>query len=286
MTKHNIDNTTAGMRLDAFVVTVTPEVSRSFIQKLIEEHKILVNGNAEKTGFKLRVGDTVSVDFDPDAHIPIPDIDIPIVYEDDDCIVLDKPKGVLTHSKGAYNPEATVATFIAPRVIDMEGDRAGIAHRLDRATSGIIICAKNQAALTWLQKQFAQRRTKKTYIAVIRGTLTPEKAIIDMPIERDPEHPKQFRVGKNGKEAQTAYEIIESNDNYSLVELKPVTGRTHQLRVHLKQQNHPIVGDALYGGEQHKRLMLHAKELELTLPNRERKVFSSKLPTEFSDIMK
>lgn len=273
------------LRLDVFAQDLLPSLSRSAIQRLINEGKITANNKAVKSGYMLHAGDTVVVAFDPQES-QIADIDIPILYEDEDCIVLDKPVGTLTHSKGAFNPEATVASFIAPKLRDLSGERAGIVHRLDRATSGVIICAKNQAAQTWLQKQFAQRKTKKTYRAVIQGVLSPDKAVIDMPVERDPHHPKQFRVGSTGRSAQTAYETLKQNRAYSLLDLKPVTGRTHQLRVHLKQLGHPIVGDTLYGGKQYDRLMLHAYSLELTLPNRERKTFTSELPNEFNDIMR
>lgn len=281
-----ISTSQSSVRLDVFANTQLPELSRSSVQKLIEQGKILVNDSQEKTGYKLKAGEKVTIDFDKQELTAIPGIDLPIIYEDDDCIVIDKPIGVLTHSKGVFNPEATVASFIADKLTDMSGERAGIVHRLDRATSGIIICAKNQAAQSWLQKQFAQRKTKKTYIAVIKNGLEPKQAVIDMPIERDPNHPKQFRVGTNGKSAQTAYQVLQENSKHALLELKPVTGRTHQLRVHLKQLGYPIVGDELYGGEKAERLMLHAKSLELTLPNRERKVFESKIPKAFNDIMK
>ena len=204
----------------------------------------------------------------------IPDIELPIIFEDDDCVVINKPVGLLTHSKGAFNPEATVATWLSNRTTDMDGERAGIVHRLDRATSGVMICAKSPEALAWLQKQFSQRKVKKSYIAIIAGQLDPEEAIIDMPIERNPKAPATFRVGNNGKSATTHYKTIESSEHYSLLELKPETGRTHQLRVHLKHLGHPIVGDVLYNGKPGERLFLHAQSLEITLPNRERKVFN------------
>lgn len=276
----------ASQRLDAYAIELLPNLNRSSIQKLISSGRITVNSTSVKTGFALKGGETITIDFDESELNAIPDIELPVLYEDDDCIVINKPVGVLTHSKGTFNPEATVATFIAPKVTGMSGDRAGIVHRLDRATSGVIICAKNPEALSWLQKQFSQRKTKKTYTAVITTGLEPREAVIDMPIERDPTHPKQFRVGSNGRPAQTAYTTQADNGAYTQLELRPVTGRTHQLRVHLKQMKHPIVGDALYGGAPYERLMLHAKSLELTLPSRERKTFSVKLPAEFSDIMK
>jgi 23S rRNA pseudouridine1911/1915/1917 synthase len=214
-----------------------------------------------------------------------PDIDLPILYEDADCIVMNKPVGVLTHSKGAFNPEATVATFLQSHVKDLQGERAGIVHRLDRATSGVIIGAKTSEALAWLQKQFSQRRVKKTYIAIIEGELDENHAIIDMPIERNPKKPQTFRVGANGKSAITEYKVLESNDRYSMIELSPQTGRTHQLRVHLNHLGHPILGDEFYGGKPSKRLFLHALQLEITVPSHERKVFTATLPPEFKEIM-
>lgn len=273
------------MRLDQKIVELHPGVTRSFVTKLITDGKVTVNNEIiTKAGYKLKDVDTIAVDYDAEAAKAIPTIELPVLYEDDDCVVIDKPLGLLTHSKGAFNPEATVATWLAGKITDIEpSERAGIVHRLDRATSGVMICAKNIEALSWLQKQFAQRRTKKTYYAVIKGVLTPEAAIIDMAIERNPKKPQTFRVGSNGKTAQTAYRTLENNGVCSLVELKPTTGRTHQLRVHLAHQGHPIIGDAFYNGEPADRLYLHAHQLELTLPSRERKVFTSPVPDTFTE---
>ena len=216
---------------------------------------------------------------------PIPDIELPIVYEDDDCVVINKPTGLLAHSKGAFNPEATVASWLRSHVQGLEGERAGIVHRLDRATSGVMIMAKTPEALSWLQKQFSQRKVKKVYTAIVQGKLQPEEAIIDMPIERNPKRPQTFRTGINGKPAQTEYKVVAVQHGRSLVVLQPRTGRTHQLRVHLLQLGHPIVGDSLYGGPEGKRLYLHATSLELTLPNRERKVFKVDVPDSFQELL-
>lgn len=268
-------------RLDQKVVELIPELSRASATKLIEGGKVTVNGNVvEKSGAKLREGDEVLVDFDIKQLDDIPTIKLKVLYEDDDCVVVVKPVGVLTHSKGEFNPEATVETWLRSRT-KLTGARAGIVHRLDRATSGVMICAKTPEALRWLQRQFSQRKTKKTYFAVVKGQFKEPEAIIDMPIERNPKAPATFRVGVKGKMAQTAYKVIEANDKYSLVELKPVTGRTHQLRVHLNHLGHPIVGDYMYGGEKNERLMLHAYSLELTLPDRKRLTFSAPIPKEF-----
>jgi len=291
-------------RLDMRVVAMLPQLTRSAASHLIEQGKVTVNGTVvTKAGYKLRLGDEVTVDYDPEVAESIPAIELPIIYEDDDCVVIDKPIGLLTHSKGLFNPEPSVASWLGTHLAkdpknklkDLEKDvaigsphnpRAGVVHRLDRATSGVIILAKTPSALAWLQKQFAQRNVKKVYNAVIEGSLTPEEAIIDMPIERNPKKPQTFRVGANGKPAVTAYSMIERNDKYGLVELRPHTGRTHQLRVHLAHRGHPIVGDTFYGGKPAERLFLHALSLELTLPSRIRKVFVSKLPAAFHDIMK
>lgn len=272
------------MRLDLYVASQIPDAPRTHARKLIDQGKVLVNGVKVKAGYNLKPTDKVVID-DTKKPVEIPKIDIPIIYEDESCVVIDKPVGLLTHSKGAYNPEATVATWLADKYGLTGGNRDGIVHRLDRATSGVMICAKTDESLGWLQKQFSKRNVKKTYIALVEGVLEPEKAIIDMPIQRNPKQPQKFRVGPNGKPSVTQYEVIKSFDvgekRISLVELKPTTGRTHQLRVHLDHQGHPIVGDTFYGGLKADRLYLHAQELELTLPNRQRKTFQSKVPTEF-----
>jgi len=273
-----------------------PTLSRAFAGKLIEQGRVQVNGvPVLKAGYKMRANDVVLIDFDEKEEAKIPDIELPILYEDDDCVVINKPIGVLTHSKGAFNPEATVATWLRRRLAkgewqsttDLSGNaRAGIVHRLDRATSGVMICAKSPTALSWLQKQFSLRKAKKHYVAVVTGQLPHEHAVIDMPIERNPKKPQTFRVGANGKHAITEYKVLRTSGNLSLVELTPQTGRTHQLRVHLAQLGHPIVGDTLYAGHPAERMYLHALSLEITVPSRERLTFSSTLPAEFDKLMK
>ncbi|HEY4160922.1 MAG TPA: RluA family pseudouridine synthase [Candidatus Saccharimonadales bacterium] len=273
-------------RLDQKVVELLPDLSRAFAARLVEDGKVTVNGTVQtKAGYKLRDGDQVTVDYDTSELQQIPDIDLPVLYEDDDCVVINKPVGVLSHSKGAFNPEATVATWLRSRLKGgLSGERGGIVHRLDRATSGVMICAKTPDALHWLQKQFATRNVHKTYAAIVAGHMNPAEAIIDMPIERNPKLPATFRVGTQGKPAKTAYQTIAANDRYSLLELKPETGRTHQLRVHLSHFHRPIVGDTLYGGEPAERLYLHAESLEITiLKGHERKVFTAPMPPEFKE---
>jgi len=271
-------------RLDQKVIEVLPELSRGFAARLVEDGKVTVNGVAQtKPGYKLREGDAVVVDYDTAELAKIPDIELEVLYEDEDCVVINKPIGVLSHSKGAFNPEATVATWLRSRLNGLSGERGGIVHRLDRATSGVMICAKTPEALSWLQKQFATRKVKKTYAAVVAGELSLPEAVVDMPIGRNPKAPATFRVDVQGKYAKTAYKTLRTNGRYSLLELKPETGRTHQLRVHLRHLQHPIVGDPLYGGEVADRLYLHAQQLEITILNgHERKVFTAPLPAAFT----
>lgn len=273
-------------RLDQRVIEQMPTLTRSYAVKLISTGKVKVNGETvTKSGYKMCPKDYVDIEYDETLYQQIPTIELPVLYEDDDCVVIIKPVGLLTHSKGAFNPEATVATWLRGRLRSMEGERAGIVHRLDRATSGVMICAKTPEAHSWLQKQFSQRRVKKTYSAIISGHMEPLEAVIDMPIERNPKMPQTFRIGANGKSALTHYRTTRQTEKYSLLELKPETGRTHQLRVHLSHFGHPIVGDVFYEGEKADRLYLHAHILEITLPNRERYVFTAPVPASFQSFM-
>ena len=274
----------AGQRLDVFVAGRMPQLSRAFIRKLCEEGRVRANDLPSKPGSKLHANDVVEIDYDESELGRVDDIDLPIIYEDDNCVVINKPTGVLTHALGKHGNEASVASFLRTKVVGLDGERAGIVHRLDRATSGVIIGAKNQQTLSMLQKQFSQRKVKKTYVAVVLGRPDPAEAVIDMPIERNPKAPATFRVGPNGKMARTHYKILEEGERYSLLELQPATGRTHQLRVHLAKVGHPIVGDPLYGsGKFGDRLFLHALSLEITVPGGERKTFTAPLPKEFKD---
>ena len=273
-------------RLDHYVVEQFPELSRSYAAQLIEQARVLVNGEPSKPGYKLRPDDRITIDYDAKELEQIPDIELPILYEDADCVVINKPAGVLSHSKGAFNPEATVATWLRSRLQGLDGSRAGIVHRLDRMTSGVMICAKTPAALKHLQKQFSSRNVKKIYFAVVAGRLPHGHAIIDMPLARNLKRPQTFHADPSGKQAQTEYWVRAHGGRYALVELQPKTGRTHQLRVHLAHIGHPILGDGLYGGEQADRLYLHAERLEITLPNRSRQAFEAPLPAAFWDSVK
>ncbi|PID31933.1 RNA pseudouridine synthase [Candidatus Saccharibacteria bacterium] len=278
-------------RLDQYVVERFPQLSRAYAVRLIEHGRVTVNGQTEKPGYKLRRTDQVEIDFDPSELDAIPDIELPVLYEDDDVVVVDKPSGVISHARGRYWDEPSVASFIrsrfSARAFDADNPagatRAGIVHRLDRATSGVMICAKNPDALKVLQRQFGERSVKKVYRAVVVGQPEPLEAIIDMPIGRNPAAPSTFRIDAAGKYAITHYKTLSYENGRAQLELTPQTGRTHQLRVHLQQIGHPIVGDVLYGGTQAERLYLHAWRLEITLPSGERKTFEAPIPAVFGD---
>ena len=271
------------VRVDKHLANVFPEYSRAALAKLFLLNLIKLNGESIQPGHKLRPGTTIEYDLGPLQEKPEV-IPLPILYEDENIIVVNKPTGIISHARGKFWQEASVASFIRDRISGMDGERGGIVHRLDRATSGIMICAKNESTLKFLQKQFSDRKVQKTYIAVVAGSPKEPEAIIDAPIARDEKIPQRFCVNVSGKSAQTHYKVIKSSDNLSTILLEPKTGRTHQLRVHLKHIGVPIIGDPLYSSIEYPRLMLHAAKLEITVPSGEVKTFESPLPKEFDEI--
>ena len=267
-------------RLDIELSIRYPELSRSTWQKYIDAGYITVNG-VVATASKYDVSETDAISVSIPDKSNFSESELPIIYIDDNVIVVNKPLGVLTHSKGIMNDEFTVAEFFKKySTYNIDTNRPGIVHRLDRDTSGVIIGARNHETATMLQKQFADRKTKKTYYAVLAGHPKIDKANIDLPIDRNPQAPSTFRVHANGKSALTKYEVLAVSDKYSLVKLQPKTGRTHQLRVHMQYINTPILGDKVYG-KPSDRLYLHAASLEITIPNGERRTFEAKIPDEF-----
>lgn len=277
-----MDETSVSKRFDQKLSEDRPELSRSYIASLITSGYAKINGK-KVTKLSQLVSEKDKLSLNVPIKSKLEQIEIPILYEDEDLIVINKPKGILSHSKGAHNPEATVATWLNQYLKRKTTDtREGIVHRLDRATSGVMVIAKNQETYIFLQKQFSQRKVKKTYISIVLGELLPKEALIELPIERNPKRPQSFRVGANGKSSQTSYKVLEYNGKYSLVELKPKTGRTHQLRVHLNYLKHPILGDDFYDGEEADRLYLHAHKLEITLRDGTRREFISEIPTSFN----
>lgn len=269
------------VRLDIYLSTkFDTTISRSLWQKYIKAGYVSVNNKVATTPkFEVDETDEIALNLPEKEQT---DVDLPILYEDDDVIVVNKPSGLLTHAKGGLSDEPTVAEIIRPKTsFATDTDRPGIVHRLDRDTSGLLIIAKNPESAAHLQRQFAERTAKKTYIAITDGKPKLNAAKIDLPIGRNPSAPSTFRIDPNGKPAQTTYHVLAENDAQSLVELKPTTGRTHQLRVHLAHLNTPILGDRVYGKSSDCRMMLHAQKLEITLPSGERKVFEAAIPDEF-----
>ena len=269
------------VRLDIYLSTkFDTTISRSLWQKYIKAGYVSVNNKVVTTPkFEVDETDEIALNLPEKEQT---DVDLPILYEDDDVIVVNKPSGLLTHAKGGLSDEPTVAEIIRPKTsFATDTDRPGIVHRLDRDTSGLLIIAKNSESAAHLQRQFAERTAKKTYIAITDGKPKLNAAKIDLPIGRNPSAPSTFRIDPNGKPAQTTYHVLAKNDTQSLVELKPTTGRTHQLRVHLAHLNAPILGDRVYGKSSDCRMMLHAQKLEITLPSGERKVFEAAVPDEF-----
>jgi 23S rRNA pseudouridine1911/1915/1917 synthase len=270
------------MRLDVYLATYYPEYSRSVWQKYIALGYVRV-GEVVRTVAKTTLGEDDEVSFTIPEGPDFTGQQLPVLYEDNDVLVIDKPAGVLTHSKGALNDEFTVAEFGRPyTTFKHDTNRPGIIHRLDRDTSGVILLAKNDEAATYVQRQFSQRTVKKTYIAVTVGIPKEPSAVIDAPIARNPKAPSTFRVDPKGKSAMTRYEVLATDKAHALVRLNPKTGRTHQLRVHLAYINAPILGDRVYG-KAADRLYLHAQSLEVTLPGGKRTVLTSQVPLEFTE---
>lgn len=269
-------------RLDVLLAERHPEISRSTWQKHIKAGNIAVNNSPAKNAKQeVTEADHIAINI-PDstdftAH------ELPIIYLDDDVIVVNKPAGVLTHSKGALNDEFTVAEFFRRyTTVGLDTNRPGIVHRLDRDTSGVIVGARTPESFTLLKSQFADRKAKKQYVAIVDGVPKQQEAEIDIPIGRNPSAPSTFRADSKGKSAITQYEVLDSCDNKSLIALSPKTGRTHQLRVHMQFLGTPILGDRVYG-KPADRLYLHAFKLELTAAPEKRQTFIAPIPDDFRD---
>ncbi len=259
------------VRLDILMGEIFKSYNRSSLQKFIEFGFVTVDGKmAKKPNQKFERG--VKIDLKIPDTMKNADLVPKVIYEDGNVVVLNKPAGLLSMAKGQYCPENTL-------------ERYGLlVHRLDRDTSGVVIMAKSPEVQMFLKKQFQDRKTHKTYYAIVSGRPKLDEAKLDLPLARDLKRPTTFRVDPNGKASETYYKVIKTDDKHSLVELKPTTGRTHQLRVHMKYLGHPILGDPVYGDEKADRLYLHASKLEITLPGGKRVTFEAELPEEFKDV--
>jgi 23S rRNA pseudouridine1911/1915/1917 synthase len=282
------------LRLDRYVSEILRFLSRSQIKA--RNLKAKVNGKDAKLSRIVKNGDTLELFWEdtPPENIVPQDIPLEIVYEDERCVVINKAQGMVVHP-GAGNRRGTIANALAFRMNSgrgglIAGMRPGIVHRLDKETSGIIITARDDEAHAFLAHQFKTRRVRKIYIAIICGTPKEKTGRIETHIARDPKDRKRFSVSSTGKNAVTFFKVIKSWQNFSLVLLSPRTGRTHQLRVHMRYIGHPILGDSVYGYEDKHfpaaGLMLHSKRLEITLPGEtQSRIFSSPVPERFTAIM-
>ena len=275
-------------RLDKYVCQHFPELSRTRVQRLIADGHITVNGQPAKPGIKLNTGDRLEVAIPPaPPEELLPEaIPINIVYEDDDLLVVDKPAGLTVHPAPGHPGHTLVNALLAhlPHLADI-GDslRPGIVHRLDKDTSGLMLVAKNSKAQANLIGQFKSHSVSKAYMALVRGRLTPETGIIEAAIGRDPRHRQRMAVVEGGREASTEYQVVKYIGDYTLLEVRPQTGRTHQIRVHLGAIGFPVVGDKIYGVKAPflPRQFLHACWLGFSLPSSGEYIeFKSELPAD------
>jgi len=286
------------VRLDRYVSETLRLLSRSQIKARSLTAK--VNGKDVKNSRLVKQGDHLELRWQdsPPVNIIPQDIPLEIIYEDDNCVVINKAQGMVVHP-GAGNRQDTLANALYFRRLnrggkasdaDTDNVRPGIVHRLDKDTSGIIIAAYNEEAHAFLAQQFKARKTRKTYTAIVQGAPKEINGRIETFIARDPKDRKKFTVSANGRNAVTYYKVINSWRSHSLLLLRPRTGRTHQLRVHLRYIGCPILGDPIYGGADklfpNASLMLHSKSLAIILPGEaEERVFSSPIPRRFTAVI-
>jgi 23S rRNA pseudouridine1911/1915/1917 synthase len=282
----------SGSRLDKYVVQQCPDLSRTQVQKLIAGSHILVNGASAKASQKLVTGDKVSIRVPPAPSSSLTPENIPliIVYEDSDLLVIDKPAGLTVHPAPGHYTGTLVNAVLAhsPDITGGAAARPGVVHRLDKDTSGLIIIAKNERAHMKLAAQFKDRQVNKTYVTLVQGRLTPEEGLIEANIGRSPHDRRRMAVIARGRTASTFYKVIRYIHNYTLLEVRPKTGRTHQIRVHLAAIGFPVVGDATYGVKSLwlDRQFLHARKLGFKLPSTgEYREFESALPPDLAQTL-
>lgn len=297
MKQYTIQENEANIRLDKIITTLDNSISRTAVKRLIEENKITINGKTEKPSYEVKIGDIIQIEEDApkDSHIIAQDIPIDVIYEDNDILVINKPKGMVVHP-GNGNPDGTLANAVMGLCGDtlsgIGGEiRPGIIHRLDKDTSGVIVIAKNDRAHIEISNQIKNRETSKKYIALVRGVIKEDEATINMPIGRSKTDRKKMAVRKDGKEAITHFKVLKRYDRYTLLELKIDTGRTHQIRVHMAEIGHPVIGDYIYSNGKNDfnvvGQMLHAKKIEFVHPTTKEKVeFIAPLPEYFEEIIK
>jgi 23S rRNA pseudouridine1911/1915/1917 synthase len=285
-----------GTRLDIFLSKKIPGLTRSQLKKIIGQGGVLVRGGIRRAGYKLRAGDPIQIDYEipgPEHLVP-QDIPLKIIFQDAAIIVLDKPSGLVVHP-GAGNQEGTLANALIyhfPEIAAVgPSDRPGIVHRLDKETSGVMVVARSAEAYESLLRQFKRRDVWKTYLGLAYGRVTASQGKISWPIGRHTTNGKRISVkSRHPKKAETFFEVMATFKDTTLLEIRPVTGRTHQIRVHLAAAGHPIVGDKLYGRKKQAlkvpRLFLHAQTISFLHPETgERLEFTSEPPAELEALL-
>ena len=285
-----------GQRVDKFLAKKLDEFSRSYIQKLIDEGNILINDSEIKKSEIVNVDDRIKVNIPPAEGVDLKAQDIPldIIYEDKDLLVVNKQADLVVHPAPGH-PDGTLVNALLYHCDNLAGisgvKRPGIVHRLDKDTTGALVAAKNDKTQQGLAQQFKKRKTEKIYWALVHGHLKHNKAKIDAAIGRDPKNRKKMTVtSKNSKKAISKYEVLDYYGDYSLVKVKLITGRTHQIRVHFDYLGHPIVGDELYGYNKSKldvdRQLLHSRILGFYHPRTEQwEEFEAELSTDMQDVL-
>ncbi len=284
-----------GERLDKVISAHALDLSRASVQRLIKDGAVTVNGRPSKPSYRVQTGDeiVVHVPIEPPEQVLPEDIPLDIVYEDDVLLVIDKPAGMVVHPGAGHSSGTLVNAVLAhcPHIADVGGaDRAGLVHRLDKDTSGLILVAKDDATHAALQRQFKRHRVAKTYLALVEDQVQPHEGVIEAPIGRDKRQRKKMAVVRRGREARTTYHVIEVFASHTLLEVHPHTGRTHQVRVHLAWLGYPIVGDAVYGRRRQRLLksrhFLHAARLRITHPaTGEEIAFEAPLPPKLANVL-
>ncbi|QWC00628.1 RluA family pseudouridine synthase [Mycoplasmatota bacterium] len=282
------DKKSNSVRVDKFLSTELKDISRSTIQSLIDEDYIFVNGKSTKSSYKLKADDIIEIfetELDSKEIIPV-DIPLEIVYEDDDLLVVNKPSGMVVHPAPGHYKDTLVNAlmFHLESLSNINGHlRPGIVHRLDKDTSGLLMVAKNNYAHERLANELQSKDTKREYIALVHGVIKNKRGKINAPIGRDPNNRLRMSVTSGGKNAVTHFEVIEVFNDMTLIKCILETGRTHQIRVHMKYISHPLVNDELYGDKiDDFGQYLHAKIIGFTHPRtKEWMEFDSTLPNEF-----
>lgn len=284
-----------GKRIDKFLASQFNDLSRSFIQKLIEAEKITVNGNKVDKSYQIVENDFLKIIIEEkESEVKAVEMDLDVVYEDQDIIVINKNADRVVHPAPGHHNDTIVNALLAhvDNLSAINGvKRPGIVHRLDKDTSGLLIVAKNDRSHKALAEQFKNRTVDKYYYALVEGNLAYEKGKIDAPIGRDPNDRKKMAVRKRrSKKAISRFKIIEEFKAHTLVEVKIETGRTHQIRVHFSYLGYPVVGDKKYGSKNSlnaKRQLLHARKLAVKHPSTgEKIVFEAELKDDFKEILK